>query len=357
MKMPKEAEDKDDDLRDVVSAAMESATQDEGEDDGKERDESGKFVAKQGESEAEAAARLQPEDGKAPKEGEQKAPKPADEKIPAEGQQPEGERLLTEDKAPRGWSPASREKWSTLPDDIRAEILRREEASAVGVRQLQERYVPIENFVRNLDPFIQEAAQHGIQADQYIYGVMNTERILRTADVPGKFQALLQIADQYGIPLRDVINESVGSRVLPPAQTQQDYIPPAIAQELQAMRQWREQQESQGVMSNIHAFAQGKEFFEDVRNHMAVLIETGAANSLEDAYDASCWAVPTVRQVMLQRQGTDKKAEDLKKRQEAAGGASLTPNGALDVDDGDDKDDDLADTVRKAYAGSVSGRV
>lgn len=354
--MPKEAEDKDDDLRDVISAAMESVAQDEGEDDGKERDDAGKFVAKQGESEAEAAARLQPEDGKVPKEGEQKAPKPADDKTPAEGQQPEGERLLTEDKAPRGWSPAAREKWPTLPDDIRAEILRREEASAVGVRQLQERYVPIENFVRNLDPFIQEAAAHGIQADQYIYGVMNTERVLRTADVPGKFQAILAIADQYGVPLRDLINESVGAKIIPPAQTQQSYVPPEIMQELQAMRQWREEQTTGNIQANIHAFATGKEFFEDVRDHMAVLIETGAATSLEDAYDSACWAVPAVRTVMLQRQGTDKKAEDLKKRQELAGGASLSPNGAIDLPE-DDKDDDLADTVRRAYAASASGRV
>jgi hypothetical protein len=344
--MPNEAEDNDKELSDYVREAMEATSETEESPEGRERDDAGKFVPNKDESEVDAAARLEPAK---PGEAGKKVPAEGDAVAPPEGeQQPEGVRLLTEDKAPRGWSPAAREKWSTISPDIRAEILRREEASAVGVRQLQERFAPVENFVQGLAPYIQEAQQHGIQAEQYIDSVMRSERVLRSADVPGRFQEILRL---YGVPLRDVINESVGQKILPPAaQTQQAYIPPEVAQELQQMRQWREQQENGTVMANIEAFAQDKEFFEDARLGMALLIENGAVQNLQEAYDAACWAIPGIREVMLQRQG-------VQANQKKASGASIAPSGGLDIEEGDDKDDDLADTVRKAYASSSTGRV
>src|SRR6187401_549618 len=138
-------------IGDDVREAMETLSKSEDETKGPERDEEGKFVAKQGEGEVEAAARLQPETGKVPEGGESKVPEGDSPKPAAEGQAPtEGERILKEDKAPRGWTPAAREKWGTIPPDIREEILRREEASAVGVRQLQERYAPVEGFMQSM---------------------------------------------------------------------------------------------------------------------------------------------------------------------------------------------------------------
>jgi len=317
------------------------------------RDEKGKFVAKEGETETEAAARLQPEAEKKPDATETKEP------APTEGQQQEAH-LLTEDKAPRGWAPAIREKWGTIPEEIRKEILRREEASAIGVRQLQENYAPLEQFVGSIAPFIQEARQNGVAPDQYIGSVLASERILRRADLPTKFQEILRIADQYGVPLRDIINASVGQEVLTkPQQQAQQYVPPQVAQELAEARQWREQFEQRSITNELNAFSQGREFFEDVRSTMALYVESGQAKSLQDAYDAACWATPAVRDVLLSRQGKQQEQTDLQKRQEAAAGASVKPKGEVDVKvgDKDDDDDDIAATVRKAFAESATGRI
>lgn len=286
--------------------------------------------------ETEAAAKLEP----AP----EKAPEPVVAEAPAQD-----DRILTEDKAPRGWSPAAREKWTTIPEDLRQEILRREEASAVGVRQLQERYAPMENFVKGIAPILQEAQQHGVQADQYIGQVMGTERILRTADVPTKFQAILAIADQYGVPLRDIINESVGQKVLPAPQQMQ--IPPQFMQELQEMRQWRNQMETSTTTHQIEAFAKNNEFFGDVHQKMAALVESGAAATLEEAYDQACWSTPAVREVMLSRQA-------VKGRQSAAAGASVKPSSGAGVQvPMDDESEDLEDVVRAQFAKAATGRL
>jgi len=288
-----------------------------------------------------AAEKLQPSDKPtAAPEGEVKAPEKS------------GEVTLSEDRAPRGWSPASREKWNTLPEDIRAEIIRREEASAQGVRQLQENMAPAREFFQTLDPFLREADAAGVSAAGYISNVMSTERALRTSDLPGRFQAILQIADQYGVPLRDVINESVGQKIIPqPAP--QPQMPPELFYEIQQMRQWREQQEKSTYETQIGEFAADKEFFADVTNVMASLIESGQAQTLQEAYDAACWANPTIREILMNRSGTSEGAQ----RRRNAAGASIKPGGSMSVSEAYDEEDDLSDTIRKAFVKTTSGRV
>lgn len=356
-------------LQEEVAAAFTATEADDT--GGQPRGPDGRFEAKQGEKEVDAAARLEPEDGKQktgqPKEegkqesGQQKTPPEGGEtKPPVEGEQAKqetGQPLLTQDKAPQGWTPAIREKWGTIPEDIRKEILRREDAVAVGVRQLQERFAPYETFANALAPFITEASQSGVDPKIYVHNVLASERILRKADIPTKFKELMRIADDYGIPLREVINASVGQEVLQKAQPQQGgALPPAIQQELTEMRTWRENFETTSIQNQIMAFAEGKEFFGDVKNQMASLLESGAAENLKDAYEAACWANPQVREVMLSRQGKEKKDDDLKNKQQAAAGASAKPAGAVDVKVDEDVDD-LSAVVRSAYNSSATGRV
>lgn len=308
---------------------------------------------------AEVEAKDEPNEPEV-KEPEVKAPEAKEPEVKEpevkepEVKEPEvKEPLLTEDKAPSGWSPAAREKWITLPKDIRQEIVRREEASAVGVRQLQERYAPLENFVSGLMPYIQEASGLGVNPQQYISSVMQSERVLRSADVPTKFQELLRIADQYGIPLRDVINESVGAQVLAkpaPAANGHASLPPELQQELNEMRQWRQQQEEGGVNQQIMEFAKDKEFFNDVHLTMAAMFDAGKVTTLQEAYDAACRADPQIYKIMQDR-------EALKKSQDAAAGASVKPNGTVDPGAGEADPDDLQALVRQEWNKATTGRV
>ncbi len=333
-------------LNDEIRAAMEESSGEESSTE-KPRDESGKFTTKYGESEVDAAARLEP-----------KAKTPPTEEAPVEpAAGGEDQQLLTEDKAPRGWSPAAREKWTSIPDDLRKEILRREEASVLGVRQMQEKFAPAENFIRSLEPILNESRGIGVAPEQYMMALASSERLLRTADLPSKFNELLRIADQYGIPLRDIVNQSVGQQVLAAPQNRQTAVPTEVQRELNEMRQWREQFENNNVTAEITRFSADKEFFEDVRLKMATFIETGAETTLQAAYDAACWATPAVREVLLARTGQQKQGDYLKARQTAAAGASTKPSGTVDVKVSDDDEDDLASTIRKEYARSATGRV
>ena len=298
------------------------------------RDDSGKFTSQEP---APAETISNPQEP-APKEQEPELKVPTTEEAPGN---------WTQDKPPQSWTPAARERWGEIPEDLRKEIVRREEAAVNGLRKFQEQFEPIRRVADGLSPFIQEASGFGVEPVDYIANVMNTERVLRTADVKGKFQAIMNIADQYGVPLREIINESVGEKVFQPQQQAQ--IPQEVQRQLEEMRAWQERQTTERHMQEIRQFATTKEFFNDVKDDMAILLDSGRASSLADAYDQAIWLNPAVRDVLLKRQTGQVQENQEQQRRQAAASASLPTPGKVDVNIKDDSDD-LHSAVRATIA-------
>jgi hypothetical protein len=267
----------------------------------------------------------------------------------------EGENVtLKDDKAPSSWAPNIREKWKDLPADVRAEVIRREEASAMGVRKLHEEYQPIKNFAESLSPFIQEAVNNGANPAQYISNVMASERGLRNPDPQQRFNVLLNIAEQYGIPLRDIINQSAGQEILQKQAAPQ--IPQELTQQFQRQEAMLREMQEANFKREIDAFSADKEFFSDVSNIMADLMDSNRAKDLADAYEQACWVHPDVRKVLIERERVGTKNDTLRKKQAAASGASVRSSGAADVEVEEDGDGSIESEVRKAMK-EVSGRV
>lgn len=313
-----------------------------------DRDESGKFKAKAAKEEEQ------------PKEVVEEEEPPKEEvQVKAEEQQPlGGDKILHEDKAPSGWTPAAREEWAKLPEKVRQEILRRDEDSVKGIRQLQEQMAPYTQFAQTLDPFIREAVGNRVDPGQYIGGVMQAERRLRTGSAEERFSSLVEIAESYGIPLRKIINDAVGQEIVPhPSLTKtQNALPPEVERELQEARQFREsmtQTQAQANQKLIDDFKADKEFFEDVREDMAVLMEAGRATDLQDAYDKACRMNSAVFEV-IQERGSKPALAD--KQKAAAKLKGTSSNSAETANNDFDDDDDTADTIRKAIAKSA-GRI
>jgi len=288
-----------------------------------------------------------------PEKNEPEKPDEPEVKEPEAAKPEEPEGTWSPEKAPTSWSPKVREQWGKLPEDVRKEIVRREEASVQGVRKLQEEFQPVRQFAERLTPVIQEARALGQDPSQYVINLAVAERNLRSQDPNEKFNALLNIADQYGIPLRQYLGGEQAPAQSAPA------IPAAVQQELQAMRQWREQEQAQQLQNQIEEFSKGAEFFEDVRNDMAVLLESGAAKDLKEAYDKAVWINPEVREVMLAREAEGKKKAAANQRRAKA--SSVSVEGAdnkpgVEVDLPDD-DDSTAAIIREQFKAASSGRV
>lgn len=267
-----------------------------------------------------------------------------------------GEKILSQDKAPSSWTPAAREEWANLPEKIRQEIIRRDEDSVKGIRQLQDQMAPYTQFAQTLDPFIREAVSNRVDPGQYIGNVMQAERRLRSGTAEERFGSLVEIAESYGIPLRKIINDAVGQEIIPHPVQQRSAVPVEIQQRLDAAEQALAGMQDNQAQSNqkmIDDFKVDKEFFEDVREDMALLMEHGRASTLQDAYDKACKMNPQVFGV-IQERGSKPPLAD---KQKAAALLKSTSSNSAEVGNSDfDDDDDLEATVRKAMAKSA-GRI
>lgn len=332
----------------------------------KARNERGQFISK---DEPEDPVQ-KPDEVKAPdvsKEPEKKgpesepAPKAAEPEKKPDNQPQEPEKVLTQDKAPIGWSPKVREQWASLPEDVRKEVLKREEASINGVRQLHQQYEPYKQFADGLGEYIKEAVDNKVNPGQYIAGVMKSERSLRVGTDSERFSALCDIAENYGIPLRKIINEAAGQELVAPSQKIQ--LPADVQRELEEARRFRQEYEAKQQQQQAPAedppelveFAKTHKYFQDVRLEMAHLFQTGRATDLESAYNEALWMNPGTREVMMAEQ-TGKNAQTDKQRK-ALGVKTTSSNAAETGNDMEhDEDDDTAATVRKAMA-AHAGRV
>lgn len=346
-------------LQDEIRAAFKTATE-AADDLEKEEKAPVEEEVKKDEDEGKAAA------------SEDKPAAVADDKKPAADDEGKAEKedagateesgavKLTDAKAPSSWSPKVREKWGELPEDVRNEIIRREEASINGVRKLQEEYAPIKKFVDGLTPYMREVAQQGLQPDQFVVNVLSAERGLRNPSPEARFQALLGIADQYGIPLRQIVNQSLGREVVPaaPAQQQPAQLPPEVLRELEESRRFREETSVNVLQEQINQFSTDprNEFFNDVRDIMADLIESGRAKDMREAYDQAVWLEPNVRSVMIDRQKAEAAQSSIRQKQAGAASAAIKAAGNADVQVDDDNDDSTEAIIRRAMRESA-GRI
>ena len=326
-----------DDIRAAMSEAAEAAPVVDDPTQGAEslsnRDENGRFKPKNTPADAVAAV------------SEPVTAAPAQE-----------ENRWSPERPPSSWKPATRELWGNLPLEVRQEITRREEDALRGASRLQEQFAPLREIQQHMEPIVKELQQLGVSPAQHIDTVMATERRLRTSDLPSKFEALLGIADTYGIPLREIVNRSVGQEVLRSPNQQQMQIPQELQREIQGIKQWQEQQEQAYVNNEVSQFGGQQEFFQDVRLHMADLIEKGVAADLNQAYEMATWANPEIRGIMIDRQARGSTSQQVQTRQARASSANIKPSGRVHVDIDDGAEDSIADTVRKEWSRS-QGRV
>lgn len=276
-----------------------------------------------------------------------------------------------DDRAPSSWSPKVRESWGLLPEDVRKEIIRREEAAVSGVRMLQEKLAPAERLSNSLTDVIKHSKENlKMEPENFISTVMNAHVKMAQVDVKERFQMLLSLADVYKIPLRDIVNESVGAKVLQPPQAgypslqtqpqnpQYAQLPPEVMQEISTLRQYREGIEFQSVSDAVDNFSNGREFFEDVRFKMGELIESGIAGDMEEAYEMAIWLDPEIRDVMQQRESASTQ-QQIAKRQASAARVNIGARKSdVQVPSGDDEENDsIADSVRAAFRLSSTRRL
>lgn len=257
------------------------------------RDESGKFTSKNPEPEKE-----KPEEPKA-EENTADAEKPSEAQtdfvVPVElqrmGIRKEAAAAIAKDPV------------------VMQEFMRRSEEMHRGLETYREKAAIGDNFQKAIAPFMENIQAAGVEPVQAVQALFNADNILRKGSPQQKLQAISQLAREYGIDIQQA------------AQAPQQAFDPVsfrLQQEMEELKRWKEEQnqlllsqQQETLNSEINRFAAqpDKEYFQEVRNDMAGLLQAGLASDLQDAYEKACYANPTVRNKMLAQQQAKAEAE------------------------------------------------
>jgi len=253
--------------------------------------------------------------------------------------------------APNTWRKEVAEKWGTLPPEVQAEVERREADFHRGIEQYRQAAQFQQDFGRAIQPFEATLRSTGLDPVGAVTQLMATDHLLRYGQPQEKMAKLQQMARYYNVDLGQV--GSYEPQAVDPQVAQ-------LQQQVQQLSSYLQQQQFQGqqaeqysLNSEIAAFAADPNHghFEQVREHMAALLQAGLAKDLHEAYAQAVYANPTTRAAVSQQEARAAREEAAKKAHVARQAASVNvrsrPALPTDVPAGQSMEDTIRATLRR----------
>jgi len=186
-------------------------------------------------------------------------------------------------RPPASWKKDYHEHWNKADPKLQEYAWQREEQMRRGVEPLMQKAQFADEMQGAIQPYMQTLSGLNIKPAQAVSALMQADHALRTFNPQEKLQYFMGLANSYGVNL--------SGQQLPPQQNIDPTVY-ALQNELNSVRgevnTWKEQQEkmqNQVLQGEIDQFSQGAEHFEEARPIMIDLLNSGMAQSLEDAYD------------------------------------------------------------------------
>jgi hypothetical protein len=259
-----------------------------------------------------------------------------------------------------------KEKWQTIPEDVRGEITRREQDMAAGVQRLNQQYEPLRQIGGAIEAFNPYFAHIQKPPQQYLKELIPIEQTLALGNPAQKLEMLLNVADKYGVPMRNVLDKAMGGQLKESlAESHQKFgtpptLPPQVEQELSTLRNQLNNITNTAAKNELDTFMADTEahpFFADVQDGMVKLLESGACTTYQEAYDISVWRSPDLRARLAAQANGQQQAAGIQQRQAAA--AVAVPPAAASIGKTPPAkgatDGDVYDDVKRAWEQAASG--
>lgn len=265
--------------------------------DGRVRDEAGRFAKRTKAVEAEVR-----HGEPAPKaaQGTPGAPAPGEPAAP----------VIAGPKVPASWKPEVRTHWDKLPPEVRQEVTRREAQVQAALTESASARNIAEQFMQTVQPYMGFIRAENANPMQAVDNLFKTAIALRTAPPGHKAELVAGLVKEFGIDL-SMLDSALAGQAMPPQAMQPQVDPRALVQEelnrfKQGLMQERQQAVVQQTVGEVERWAQGKEFYEDVRATMADIMDLKAQQgvdlSLDQAYSMAVQMHPEHSKVFSQRQ-------------------------------------------------------
>jgi hypothetical protein len=212
-------------------------------------------------------------------------------------------------KAPQSWKPLLREKFAALPPEVQQEVVRREREIATTMQESAQYRQEATRFRETMAPFEHMIRAEGADPYRTVGSLMQTAMALQSGAPGTKAGIVANLIKHYGVDINQLASVLEGQ---PVQQEQAPYRDPRVDQLLAQVEQAKSQRqqaqaaEAQRLIGEI----QGEEFFADVKDAMADILEIaakrGVAMTPKEAYNRAVWADPHVAEVLQQRQAAQR---------------------------------------------------
>ena len=216
-------------------------------------------------------------------------------------------------KAPIDWTPKEREDWSKIPRHLQDKIKQRETDTANLMNETAQARQTHGQFQQLATTY--GAALSGVAGNSPMEAVENlfsTVANLRMGNPIQKAQIISDLVSDYGVDIHALDAALTGTM---PAQDSNAHLESMIDQRMAPVNQFlqsqqqsaanQQQQVVQAAQQEVGQFSQNAEFFQDVRNDMADLVEMASSRgvhmSMDDAYNKACSLNPQIQGVLAER--------------------------------------------------------
>lgn len=250
--------------------------------------------------------------------------------------------------APVSWTAEQKAKWATLPPDTQAYIAQRDKESHEAISRAGQQIKAFEPIGKVIEQFAHVFQKNGLQPHDGIARMMAVNEMLEA----NPRAAIAEIAKAYGVNLSGETEQNASPENARVAELEAKLA--KVESHLTAQQRQQLQAENNALAREIADFAKDKPHFESVRKVMAGLMNSGAAETMQDAYDKAIYADPTIRQSLQVEAQT--RAEEQRKVDEAKRVAAAKKAAGVNVRSSPGQsnatrtlDDDLRDIARKHY--------
>jgi hypothetical protein len=210
-------------------------------------------------------------------------------------------------RAPASWKAGAREAWTKLPPEVRTEVYRRERETAVTLQQSAQARQVAGALQQMQQEFANVLSAEGVDALTASRNIMREVGRLRFGNQVEKAQTIHALIEAYGVDIA-TLDAVLANAPIPQQAQQRELRDPRVDGLLSQLAQQRQQAVyavRREAAEEVSAFGQQREFFNDVRETMADLMEMayrrGVDLPMEQAYVRACQMDPEISRVIAQR--------------------------------------------------------
>jgi len=200
----------------------------------------------------------------------------------AEPQEPAEEPVWM--KPPASWKKDYHDVWLSADPKMREYAYQREEQMRKGVEPLLSKAQFADSMNQALEPYMQTIQGLGLKPEQAVAALAQADYTLRNSPPDQRVAYLHNLAAQYGVNLGQ-FPQAVPQQSVDPVVWQLQNELNNVRGEVMGWKQQQEMAQNQQLLSEINDFSGKAEHFEEARPTMIQLLQSGVAETLEDAYD------------------------------------------------------------------------